>query len=220
MSDVAQQGRTVLFVSHNMSAILRLTQESLVFQKGQLVKRAPSAEAVDFYLSAGHSSDGERTWSVDEIPLEADPFKPVALRIRDPKGKVVETVRSTDPIVIEFEYELTAPATGLRVGIYLNTGRGEAVFTSFDTDDPVMFERFTNRKPGRYISRCIIPPDTLNSGRYSLNVNASSYRIRRYFAEEQALEFSVDITGAPGMQWPEPRPGVIRPRYEWTIETL
>jgi lipopolysaccharide transport system ATP-binding protein len=220
MSDVAQQGRTVLFVSHNMSAILRLTQESLVFQKGQLVMRAPSPEAVDFYLSAGHSSDGERTWSRDEVPLDAAPFRPIALRIRDAKGKVVETVRSTELAVVEFEYELTAPVTGLRVGIYLNTGRGEAVFTTFDTDDPAMFDRFTDRKPGRYISRCIIPPDTLNAGRYSLNVNASSYRIRRYFAEEQALEFNVDITGAPGMHWPEPRPGVTRPRLEWKIETL
>jgi lipopolysaccharide transport system ATP-binding protein len=220
MSDVAQQGRTVLFVSHNMSAILRLTQESLVIQKGQLVKRAPSPEAVDFYLSAGHSSDGERTWGMDEIPLDAAPFKPVALRIRDPKGQVVETVRSTDPIMVEFEYELTSPVTGLRVGIYLNTARGEAVFTTFDTDDLAMFERFTDRKPGRYVSRCIIPPDTLNAGRYSLNVNASSYRIRRYFAEEQALEFNVDITGAPGMHWPEPRPGVTRPRLEWKIEAL
>lgn len=220
MSDVAQQGRTVLFVSHNMSAILRLTQESLVFQKGQLVKRAPSTEAVDFYLSAGHSSDGERTWSRDEVPLEADPFRPIALRIRDAKGKIVETIRSTEPVIVEFEYELTAPVTGLRVGIYLNTARGEAVFTTFDTDDLLMFERFTNRKPGRYISRCTILPDTLNSGRYSLNVNASSYRIRRYFAEEQALEFNVDATGAPGMQWPEPRPGVTRPRLEWKIESL
>jgi len=219
MSDVAQQGRTVLFVSHNMSAILRLTQESIVIQKGKLVKRAPSPEAVDFYLSAGHSSDGERTWGSDEIPLDAAPFRPVALRIRGANGKVVETVRSTDPIVFEFEYELTSPVTGLRVGIYLNTGRGEAVFTSFDTDDPLMFERYTNRNPGHYISRCIVPPDTLNSGRYSLNVNASSYRIRRYFAEEQALEFNVDITGAPGMHWPEPRPGVTRPRLEWKIET-
>src|ERR671936_1498121 len=41
MNDVAQEGRTVLFVSHNMSAILRLTQEAIVLKKGQLIKRAP-----------------------------------------------------------------------------------------------------------------------------------------------------------------------------------
>jgi lipopolysaccharide transport system ATP-binding protein len=220
MSDVAQQGRTVLFVSHNMSAILRLTQESIVLQKGALVMRAPSAEAVDFYLSSGHASDGERTWSIDEIPADAAPFRPIALRIRDTKGKVVETVRSTEPVVVEFEYELNAPVTGLRVGIYLNTARGEAVFTSFDTDDPGMFEKYTDRKAGRYLSRCTVPANTLNSGRYHFNVNASSYRIRRYFAEEQALEFNVDATGAPGMHWPEPRPGAVRPMLEWKIENI
>ena len=42
MSDVAQQGRTVLFVSHNMSAILRLTQEAIVIEKGRLGLRAPT----------------------------------------------------------------------------------------------------------------------------------------------------------------------------------
>jgi lipopolysaccharide transport system ATP-binding protein len=220
MSDVAQQGRTVLFVSHNMSAILRLTQESIVLQKGGLVMRAPSAEAVDYYLSSGHASDGERTWSDDEVPADAVPFRPVALRIRDAKGKVVETVRSTEPVVVEFEYQLDLPVTGLRVGIYLNTARAEAVFTSFDTDDPGMFEKYTDRKAGRYLSRCTIPANTLNSGRYHFNVNASSYRIRRYFAEEQALEFNVDATGAPGMHWPEPRPGAVRPMLEWKIENI
>src|SRR5512143_1417280 len=78
MNDVAEQGRTVLFVSHNMSAILRLTQETIVLEKGRLVLRAPSSQAVDFYLSAGHSSDGERTWAADEIPAQAAPFRPVA----------------------------------------------------------------------------------------------------------------------------------------------
>ena len=42
MSDVAHEGRTVLFVSHNMSAILRLTQEAIVLEKGQMVLRAPT----------------------------------------------------------------------------------------------------------------------------------------------------------------------------------
>ena len=68
MGDVAQQGRTVLFVSHNMSAILRLTQEAIVLQKGRLIKRAPTQEAVDFYLASGQAETGERMWEADEIP--------------------------------------------------------------------------------------------------------------------------------------------------------
>ena len=63
-----------------------------------------------------------------------------------------------------------------------------------------------------------MPPDLLNGGRFTLGVNASSYRVRRYFMDEKALEFNVNTSGAPGMQWAEPRPGVLRPRLEWTIE--
>ena len=51
-----------------------------------------------------------------------------------------------------------------------------------------------------------------------MGMNASSYRIRRYFADEQAMTFSVDASGAPGMQWPEQRLGPVRPRLEWQIE--
>ncbi len=217
MGDVAEQGRTVLFVSHNMSAILRLTQECLVVDKGHLVLRASSSEAVDYYLSAGHAKAGERFWEDDEVPTGSAPFKPIALRLKARNGQVVDTIRSTEPFVIEIEYSLSGPVTGLRIGIYLNTSRGEPVFTSFDTDEPSLYEKHTERPAGRYISRCSIPADMLNAGRYSLGFNASSFHIRRYFEDEQALDFNVDATGAPGMQWGEPRQGPIRPRLTWEI---
>jgi lipopolysaccharide transport system ATP-binding protein len=220
MGDVAQQGRTVLFVSHNMSAILRLTQEAIVLKKGQLIKRAPSPEAVDFYLSSGQAETGERVWQSEEIPVGSDPFKPIAIRIKDKTGKIVDTVRSTEPTTVEWEYQLDAPVTGLRVGVYLNTMRGEYVFTAFDTDDAKQYEQFGARQAGRYISRCEIPADFFNEGRYYLGVNASSFAVRRYFMDENAISFNVDIAGAPGTQWPELRQGPIRPRLNWKIEKL
>ena len=220
MSDVAQQGRTVLFVSHNMSAVLRLTEESLVIEKGKLAMRAPSGEAVDYYLSRGYSLEGQRVWHTDEISQDAYPFQPVAIRVKNPEGTVVDTVRSIQPATIELEYNILAPMTGLRVGIYLISTRGEYIFTSFDTDDAGEFERFGTRQPGNYRSRCVIPADTLNEGRYIIGVNASTYRIKRYFQDEQALTFNVDAAGAPGMQWPEPRLGSYRPRLNWEIERV
>lgn len=220
MSDVAQAGRTVLFVSHNMSAILRLTQEALVLEKGRLALRAPTPEAVDYYLSQGFSRQGERTWDADEVPATAAPFRPVALRILNTRGQIVDSVRSVEPFTIAVEYHLDAPVTGLRVGLYLMTTRGENVFTTFDTDDPQEFERRTTRPAGRYVSRCTVPADFLNEGRFVVGLNASSFRIRRYFQDEQALAFTVDAAGAPGTHWPEVRLGAIRPRLEWSIEEL
>jgi len=218
MSDVAQQGRTVLFVSHNMSAILRLTEECLVIEKGTLAMRAPTPQAVDYYLSRGFSEQGQRTWEAGEVPASAEPFRPLALRVRNPQGKVADTLRSVDPATVEIEYQLGAPITGLRVGIYVMSTRGEYIFTSFDTDEPAQYERFSARPAGHYVSRCTIPADLLNEGRYVIGVNASSFRVRRYFHEEQALTFTVDAAGAPGMQWPEPRLGPLRPRLNWQIE--
>lgn len=220
MGDVAQQGRTVLFVSHNMSAILRLTQEAIVLNKGQMLMRGPTQEAVDFYLSSGQMQAGERVWDADEIPAASQPFRPINLKVKNRSGKVVDTVRSTEPLAVEFEYQLDAPVTGLRIGFYLSTMRGEYVLTSFDTDAPDLFEKFDSRKAGRYISRAQIPADIFNEGRYSIGVNASSFGVRRYFMDENAIAFNVDISGAPGTQWPEPRVGPVRPRLEWKIEKL
>lgn len=220
MNDVAQQGRTVLFVSHNMSAILRLTQEAIVLKKGRLIKRAPTAEAVDFYLSSGQAESGQRVWDADDVPAASEPFRPVAIRIKDRSGKVVDTIRSTEPLTVEWEYQVNAPITGLRVGMYLSTMRGEYVFTAFDTDDAQQYEQFGSRQPGSYISRCEIPADFFNEGRYSLGVNASSFGVKRYFMDENALSFNVDISGAPGMQWAEVRQGPVRPRLNWMIEKI
>ncbi len=217
MGDVAQQGRTVLFVSHNMSAILRLTQETLVLEKGRVLMRAETPAAVDYYLNMGLSKQGERAWEASEVPSNASPFLPVAIRVMDQDGRVSDTIRSTNGFDLEFEYQLDEPITGLRVGFYLMTTRGETVFTTFDTDDQQMYEDMNVRKPGKYISRCHIPANLMNEGRFVLGVNASTYRIKRFFQDEQALTFNVDGTGAPGMHWPEARLGAVRPQFAWQI---
>lgn len=220
MSDVAQAGRTVLFVSHNMSAILRLTEETLVLEQGHLVYRAPTPQAVDYYMASGFTGAGERLWTPDEVPAESAPFIPQALRLRDARGQVADTLRSTEPIQVDVEYQLSQAITGLRVGIYLLTMRGEYVFTSFDTDDQQQFEQMSIRQAGTYLSRCTIPANTLNEGRYILAVNASAFRVKRYFWDDHALAFSIDATGAPGKQWPEPRMGPMRPALDWKIKRL
>lgn len=220
MSDVAHEGRTVLFVSHNMSAILRLTAETIVLEKGNLILRAPSSQAVDYYLTSGFAQTGERYWERDEIPAESSPFCPIALRVRNPQGQIVDTVLSIEPTTIEIEYALDVPITGLRIGLYLMTTHGEHIFTSFDTDDAVQYERFGARPAGHFTSQCTIPADFLNEGRYVLGINASTFQVQRYFQDEHALAFNVDGTGAPGSQWAEQRLGPVRPRLDWKIKEL
>jgi len=217
MSDVAHEGRTVLFVSHNMSAILRLTEETIVLDKGQIVMRGPTPEAVDFYMTSEMARSGERRWEKGDDYQTNNPFHPLAIRVLDSRGRVADRVLSSEDFSVEFEYELQEELTGLRVGMYLATSRGEQVFTSFDTDNPETYERLTDRRKGHYISKCRIPRDLLNGGVFVLGVNASSFRIRSYFTDEHALTFTVDPTGAPGSQWAEPRRGPVRPALNWEI---
>ena len=218
MDSVAQEGRTVLFVSHNLSAILRLTQETIVVEGGGIALRASSPEAVDYYLAAGLAEAGERRWDGDPRADQAAPFRPIALRVRDGSGRVAPQVASTTPFEIEFEYALAQDIVGLRTGVYLSTSRGDPVLTSFDADDPEVFEQVRLRRAGRYVSRCRVPRDLLNEGVFSLGVNASAFRVRSYFTDERALTFSVDGAGSPGSHWPEARPGPVRPALEWHIE--
>lgn len=218
MSDVANEGRTVLFVSHNMSAVLRLTDEAIVLDRGRLAYRAPTQEAVEYYMSSGFAQTSERRWLPEEISASAYPFRPISLRVIDPRGTVSDTIRSIEPLTVEAEYELAESIQGLRVGFYLLTIRGELVFTTFDTDSPAEYDQYATRPAGRYISRCQIPADFFNEGQYVLGLNASSYRVKRYFQDDHSLTFTVDTMGAPGKQWAEVRLGTIRPRLDWQIE--
>jgi lipopolysaccharide transport system ATP-binding protein len=203
-----------------MSAILRLTEETILLDKGQVVLRSATPKAVDYYMESGYAQTGLRTWDEDEIPPDAKPFSPISLRLDNGYGQPIDTARSIEPLSIVMEYRLEEPITGLRVGIYLMTTRGEYVFTSFDTDHPDKYERFSVRQAGHYTSICTIPANFLNEGRYVLGINASSFRVKRYFQDEHALTFTVDGTGAPGMQWAELRLGTVRPNLDWRIESV
>lgn len=217
MSLVAKEGRTVLFVSHNMSAILRLTNETIVIDKGQLIMRGTTQEAVNYYLSIGQDQEGLRIWQSDEIPDHAKPFKPISVRLLKVNGSISNTVRSTEPFTIEIEYQLSSVIQGLRVGVYIITSQGEFVFTSFDTDDPDKFNQHSQRSKGHYVSRCRIPKNLLNGGKYLVGINASAFKIKTFFHDEQALSFNVDMSGAPGTHWPETRLGAVRPALNWEI---
>ena len=151
------------------------------------------------------------------VYAERTPFEPIRLRVVDENGKTSSTVSTVQGFEIEFEYLLKESISGLRVGLYLSTSRGEPVLTSFDTDDLDAFRKREIRNSGRYVSRCRIPANFLNDGRYMLGVNASSFGVRSYFTDEFALSFAADGTGAPGSQWSELRRGPVRPALQWEI---
>ncbi len=123
--------------------------------------------------------------------------------------------------MVEFEYKLSSPVTGLRVGLYVSTMRGEYIFTSFDTDTPALYEKFDSREAGHYVSRAELPADFFNEGAlHPRREREFVWRAPLFYWTKNALAFNVDISGAPGTQWGEPRVGPVRPRLAWKIEKI
>jgi lipopolysaccharide transport system ATP-binding protein len=203
MNDVAHEGRTVLFVSHNMQAIRRLCERAILLEGGKLVKDGDVAEVTQYYLSSIDSADdGLRRWS--------DPHS----RPGDEQCRILE-MRVTDDtdVTVEFELEQVDPA--FTVGIDLLTGDGVLLFTSYQRD--MEDESLPPFAVGRNAFRCRIPAGLLNGGRYMLNLRASFHNRRFIAFEESVLQFDVVVDhGESVFLNAQARAGVILPTLEWT----
>jgi lipopolysaccharide transport system ATP-binding protein len=200
MEGVAQSGRTVLFVSHNMGAIQRLCRSAILLEHGQLVEQGPCAAVVERYLLQIAGREGERVW--DLPPSGAEGFRPLAFRTVKPDGRPADEFHSNEPIAIEFEYELAASVHNALVSFRVSTGQGDLLLVTLDRDDPELEAQLRSRPAGHYHARCVLPPRLLNNGRYLLGPELEVIGERRIFMEEHALSIHVDATGGVGPHWP------------------
>jgi lipopolysaccharide transport system ATP-binding protein len=105
MGDVAQQGRTVLFVSHNMNAIQRLCSRALLLEQGRLVMDGPTAEVVNSFLSSGLSDAPPGAW----LPVQGASRKGSgqvqvhSLRYRGPSPELGFQLQTGEAFEISFE---------------------------------------------------------------------------------------------------------------------
>ena len=126
------QGRTVLFVSHNMPSITQLCDTALWLDKGKAVEMGPAPTVVGDYLRRGSQTrTGEQTWTREEAPGCAD-LRLYAVRVLDTEGKPTALVDMTKGCSFEFDYEVFRSLRGLRVCYLLYNASGQTVFTSSD----------------------------------------------------------------------------------------
>jgi ABC-type polysaccharide/polyol phosphate transport system ATPase subunit len=161
MQSVERSGRTVLFVSHNLDAIVRLCPTCVWLEQGSVVALGPSADVVDAYLSAGIQQTERQTF--DDVPGQ-----PVVLRsvgVMNPAGTCTSVLRRDEPFVIEVTFEVKTPVPDLNVAVSVQSLRGLRVLDEALSDHPpAPLER-----PGRYATRLTIPP-VLNTGDYVVGV--------------------------------------------------
>jgi lipopolysaccharide transport system ATP-binding protein len=189
MSEVAQGGRTVLFVSHNMGAIRRLTQRCILLEKGQVKIDAPVQDAIEQYLKQTSEGVAEGIFIRDQ-PRPADrPFyvDRVTTR-REPGSDPASQFDCDHPIAICVEYTATRPVPGLYGYLQLQRLDGTVVYEGDSNDAGVNpFERLAAGS-GR---ACIRVPERI--------LGAGTYQIYLSFASGfDAAGPSIDVPGVVG----------------------
>jgi len=211
MGAVATEGRTVIFVSHNMGAINRLCQTALWLDKGRIVAQGPTAEVVANYLTVDSSDAGQCEWSEGTADPNVDEFRLYSVRIQSQQGAVTSVVDVRYPFTLSFDYEFRKQLPYCRVGFALSTADGTVLFDSYDTDQEA---NQGPRPTGRYQLRCEIPGHFLLPGAYSISVAAGMPSIKTLLWRENVLSLTVEDTVISGDMRAQPY-GVIRPKLKW-----
>ena len=190
MGDVAKRGRTVLFVSHNMAAVEKLCQKTIVIDKGCLVYSNSSLDAIDFYLNKVMALKPTATIKDRKDRTGTGKIKLVDIKILNKDLQPAGFVSSGWPCHFDFYCESKEELKDIRIAINPFDSRTNSFslfrLCSLDTDQSVK----TFNKRG--IIRCTIPKMPLVPGTYRTNVEI---RVGNIIADFVENAFSIDVQG-------------------------
>jgi lipopolysaccharide transport system ATP-binding protein len=212
MKDVAGHGRTILFVSHNMTAVQSLCSRCVLMQNGQVDFIGGTSEAVKKYLSKSGASSHERVWESWDEALGSDVLKIQSIRAVSLRhdGQDASLFDLKTPIDLEIKCRVFRKAK-VHLTIHFMTDQGEVAFTSgcswADYSDPADYDL-----------RCRIPANLLNEMEYSVKLlvieNGS-------VCSSEALDvISIDVKDLaprPVGSYHGKEPGPVRPELIWSV---
>jgi lipopolysaccharide transport system ATP-binding protein len=218
MGDVTQEGRTVLFVSHNMGAISTLCRRAIWLRKGRLAQDGAVSSTVTAYLNASSATSGRKVWAPGERPGNRA-FTLTSATLKNSAGEMVSEVYLSETITVEVEFEVNEPGTKVVLSLNLWDERGSEVFSSLSNtaDNPLHGKPL---QPGRYRSQCVIYGNLLNEGRYYVTFIGVSGYWSDGFRTDYALAFNALEDGVLKRDYPGKYGGVVRPQLSWTTRRL
>ncbi len=218
IGEVSRENRTVVFVSHNMSAVARLCQSAIWIDGGQIQEIGRAADVVMHYLAAGQTDAGEVRFDASSgRPPGSEYISLAAARLRDDSGCVTTTFDTTSGVTLEMEYRILRRASSLRLGFALVAHDGTVILASRDADGGVSDGA---RGPGTYVTRCTISARFLSPGQYALTLGCDTPRIETHFLLERALVFHVeDVSSADGPTANEAS-GLVRVSLPWASDRM
>jgi lipopolysaccharide transport system ATP-binding protein len=214
MSDASSGGRTVLFVSHNMSVVSRLCEYGIWLDGGRVAAQGPMEAVVRQYLASGAGGEAEyKAGDLDTAPGN-ETIRLRGVRVRDHQGAIVSSIDAHHPTFIEIEH-VVLERRPVRTSFRLVSAEGAILFSSTDTDDESRYRR--EREPGLYISRCEIPARLLKRGLYFVTVMSDIPMVKVNFHLENVISFSVELIDGI---FEDNRVGVIVPALSWEVEKV
>ncbi len=212
MGDVARGGRTVLFVSHNMSAINRLCSRAILLNAGRVIEDGTALDVTGRYLAGSAEETGTRIWDLDRAPGTED-LRLVSIALYGKDGRPVSVVYVGEQLTLRIEYRVNKP--GLRFRCTLNFfTQGVLAFAAMEPTEEI------RPRVGTYYSSITIPAHLLAESEYIVGVSifTSSGGKMHYVALRDALVFQVydSMTGPSARgDYAQNFAGVLRPLLEW-----
>jgi lipopolysaccharide transport system ATP-binding protein len=220
MQDVGKQGRTVLFVSHNMLAITRLCEQTILLDRGRLVQKGRTHDVVSTYLTSGLGTAPVREWEDQANAPGGEVARLRAVRIRDKNGHITATIDIREPVFIEMEYDVIKPGYKLMPHFQFYNDEGAHAFSAHDLDSTW---RRRPRPSGRYASMVEIPGNFLSEGTMFVGAGLATIdpAIHQFYLLDlvafQVLETQDggdssrgDFAGQMG--------GIVRPMLKWSTK--
>jgi len=213
----ANDGRTVIFVSHSMPTVARLCPRTIWLRGGEIAADGPSDEVIQKYSNVTFVDQDRVSWRDGFSNAGVHELKFKSVGLLDKKGRPTTHFDYSEPLNFELSYTVHESLYFCRIGFLVHALDGTPVFEVYDVDEDVKGGR---REPGSYMIRCEVPGDMLKPGRYSLSLNAGMPGIKNLVRLDGVLQFSVDDPGLPGAAMNLPRVGVVRPKTKWFRKTL
>ncbi len=218
MKDVGQEGRTVLFVSHNMGVLKSLCTSSVLLSKGEVIAQGTTSDVVDTYLMSANneqSNSGEISWQDKESAPGCAEMHLVSVRLLGDRETVQLNFDPEKPIKIEVIYKILQKLTGMRLVLQVINSEGIIAFASTDHTS-----RDGGFKPGLYSTCCTIPSYLLNTGLYYLRLHAGIPGVKVLIQQQDFLSFYIEKTTQHGSSFNERWPGVVAPKLFWDTQLI
>jgi len=206
MNEVANEGRTVLFVSHNMAAVNKLCSRAVLLEEGRVKLDGSVLECLDAYLRKG---TGENV-GVFEPHSDDTRFAVRSISLKDEAGQVTTDFRVDQALYVHIEYENMDPIPGLEFGLRVESSQGVPVFSS--------------QRPGEMIGRlpgggatCVarIPGSFLAPGNFSLTFGVHVPGVMVHSILDCALRFTIHETGSALARYSKQDTGVVLANCDW-----